>query len=94
MSMNLHVDAEFKTVDPMGKPHTVYEHFDLWQTPTEITKTAIRSENPRQVYEEWLKKFPEKYPEAYSEAYIAYHLEELDKWLQNHEGWTIDWYEL
>ena len=56
MSMNLHVNCEREvTVVKTGKLSKQTIRFDLWQTPTEITKKAIRGTDPKAVYIEWVK---------------------------------------
>lgn len=56
MSMNLHVSGERAvTVNKTGKQSKQTVHFPLWQTPTCITKEAIRGTDPKTVYVEWVR---------------------------------------
>ena len=102
MSMNLHVNGEREvTVVKTGKPSKQTIRFDLWQTPTGITKNAIRGTDPLGVYTEWVKSvsqdvteeiyapedlFQEGEPIA-SRIYNAgtAHLEQLKNWLLDAE---------
>jgi dTDP-D-glucose 4,6-dehydratase len=50
--MNLYLEASILATSRVGA-HLVKNHFQLFQTPTEITKKAMRSKDPKQVYIDW-----------------------------------------
>ena len=98
MSMNLHVEAVAKAVvTSTGKEITVINRFDLWQTPTKVTRSCLKSENPEKAYQEWVRSVSkdEEIP-AYAEDdfwqekdpvgfkivnYGEDHLKELSDWI-------------
>lgn len=106
MSMNLKIVAEIDAVSKVGN-HRIRERFDLFQTPTEITKKAIRG-NPLVVYREYVLSMPRGDDIAVyaylkdevcqtgteEDTYPSDHLKDLDDWIKAHDGWEIEWYEL
>jgi hypothetical protein len=56
MSMNLHLSGEREvTVNKTGKTSKQTVYFDMWQTPTDVTKEAIRGTDPKAVYISWVQ---------------------------------------
>ena len=87
MSMNLYLSASIKAQSHLG-PMKFKESFELFQTPTRVTKAALRSGGKElETYSRWLI-------ETCHEAPASDHIRELEKWLQDHEGWDIEWYEM
>lgn len=87
MSMNLYLSASIKAQSHLG-PMKFKESFELFQTPTRVTKAALRSGGKEfETYSKWLLRTPEM--EGAED-----HIRELEKWLKDHEGWDIEWYEL
>ena len=109
MSMNLHVCAKLLADTKLGQK-TIAESFNLWQTPTDVTRECLASGNPMEEYKKWVIKdklivrepiyargdlFGEDGPIGYEEYCAADdHLESPDKWLLEHDGWEICWFEL
>ena len=62
--------------------------FTLWQTPTEVTEEAIKSSNPLKFYKDWATGNID----ADDTDILNYHLQNLDKWFDDHDGWKITWY--
>lgn len=109
MSMNLHVCAKLLADTKLGKK-TITESFDLWQTPTDVTRECLASGNPLEGYKKWVIKdklivrepifapddlFGEDDPIGHEDYCAAdEHLESLDKWILDHEGWKIEWFEM
>lgn len=107
MSINLTLQAYVDS--PVKGKKRIYERFDLYQTPSEITHAALASGNPHKYYTEWVKQFEEvdtrKIPQyAPTDAFcqrevvgydvynpVKEQLRELDEWLADHEGWTVQW---
>jgi hypothetical protein len=87
MSMNIYLKAElvgeFKTKNKSFSKK-VQENFDCIQTPTEVTKRILQSENK---YEEYKKFLTER-------GVQNNHLKELDKFLSDYSDWDLVWYEL
>lgn len=95
MSINLYLSAKREvTVNKTGKISTQSVHFDLWQTPTEITKAAIRSNDPKAVYIEWVTSefIDEKDPVGIDKE----HLKSLEEFLTmcEDEGYEVEFYEM
>jgi len=107
--MNLNLMAELLADTKLGKK-VIHESFDLWQTPTDVTRDCIASGNPEDVYRKWITKWRriDKLP-RYAEGdtfgegpIISYedhcvadaHLDALDMWLVAHQEWDIVWYEM
>ena len=88
MSMNLHLSASFDTIAPQGHDFEVRESFNLDQTPTDVTLEALNSGDPHKFYINWIEERFGKNDES------SCHLEELEKWLKDHEGWEIEWFML
>ena len=109
MSMNLYLRAELLAATKIGKK-VIHESFDLWQTPTDVTRDCIASGNPEDVYRQWITErrrvdklpcyapgdlFGEGPVVGYEEYCVAdAHLDALDTWLEEHNGWDIIWYEM
>jgi hypothetical protein len=107
--MNLHLEAVITSVSKVGT-HNIVNSFELWQTPTEATRSILKSSNKRDAYIKWVKQFEEiervpRYAETDifgKEAPVGYvefnrvkeHIEDLDLFLQTHAEWNLDWYEL
>jgi len=55
-------------------------NFDvLYQTPTDVSYKAIESDNPLDVYIEWLRAM---------NCYEQYHVDEIKEYLD--DGWTFE----
>jgi hypothetical protein len=110
MSTNLHVRAYETFEHPViGKQEFEFE-FELYQTPTELTYTCLRSEDTLATYIEWVRKhssteiqpifaeddiWGERNPiGTESINYGEIHIEELLNWLKKYEQWKIEWYPL
>lgn len=95
MSMNLHLEASIEAFSKIGK-HTLRHTFDLWQTPTQVTKKAIRGGHPKDVYIEWLNELQTKdiVDVESLKNRVKHHIEELNNWLIMHKQWNIEWFEL
>lgn len=110
MSMNLYLVATIDATSKVGK-HVIRESFDLFQTPTIVTREILKQRDVKAAYCAWGEKthsfeisrpiyaeediFQQNGPVG-SEPYNAWteHLQELEQWLQEHEGWDIEWYEM
>jgi len=101
MSMNLQVSGERTvTVNKTGKKSKQTTHFSLWQTPTEVTRAALKG-NPKQFYIDWVKERSEdETEEVFAEDDIwcerepigtrtsnpgLEHIAELEQWLKECE---------
>jgi hypothetical protein len=109
MSMNLHLEATIEAETKLGKKE-ICEKFDLYQTPTEITREILARDNQLEGYKEFVLKrsedvqvpiyeekdfFHEKEPIGFETVnYGNTHIEELNEWLNGHDGWEIEWYEM
>lgn len=55
MSMNLHVEAKRSvTVNKTGKGSVQVERFNLWQTPTNVTREILQSGDHLTAYINWV----------------------------------------
>lgn len=106
MSMNIFLYAEIEAESKVGK-HTIREMFDCWQTPTEVTKKILASEDKKQAYLDYVldhndvQKIPifsvnDYFCEGDIVGYKNWypgteHMDDLNVWLEDHEGWTIKW---
>ena len=89
MSMNLHVEAVVIAKSYIGD-HRVRETFDLWQTPTKVTRELLAHKTNADIvdaYEIWCDN---RDPECYSFA----HIKMLRQWLEDHKEWNIRFYEM
>jgi hypothetical protein len=64
MSTNIHISAtrevSFRT--PTGvksEPHTIY--FSVWQTPSKVSRAIVASDDPTQVYIDWVLSISSDY---------------------------------
>ena len=106
--MNLNVCAKLKANTKLGRK-TIVETFDLWQTPTSVTRQCLASGDPLTFYKEWVMedrvvdKFPlygqgDIFGDGPVVGYQEYcaadeHLEGLRVWIEEHCGWDIEWFE-
>jgi hypothetical protein len=104
--MNLHLSASVEA-SIKGKIKVLNERFDLLQTPTFISYKLIQSSNVKDEYCKWVIEnsayynipihevtdiFGEKEPIGYETISDGkLHIEELEKWLKEHEDWEINW---
>ncbi len=97
MSINLYLSATIDVKSEKGKKRKklhLKESFDLYQTPTDVTFSILKSGNSGDIknsYIEWVKQdeianFHK--PENHQ------HIDQLKKWLEQHREWEIDWYGL
>ena len=109
MSMNLYLRAELLADTKLGKK-VIHESFDLWQTPTDVTRGCLASGPPESGYRTWITEqrrvdelpryaegdiFGEGPVVGYEEYCVAdAHLSALAVWLEEHNGWDIIWYEM
>lgn len=108
MSMNLHLSAEIEAVSKVGT-HLIRETYDLYQTPTDVTRACLESADPMQAYLDWCKQWDKtenileyEYDDWNSKNPIGSHpynqfqviKEGLEAWMKSHEGWTIEWFEM
>lgn len=112
--MNLYLSASINATIKVGKKkkkHRILESFELYQTPTDITRRILKASNVKQAYIDWVKETPsegyEPIYENYSDRidginivghqkvdYNELHFQDLNKWMEQHEGWQIDFYEM
>ena len=65
MSMNIHLYAKIEAeIVIKGKklPKIIYEKFNCRQTPTEITKNILKSNNPYKEYCDWIRRMSDSVP--------------------------------
>lgn len=89
MSMNLHVEAVVVAKSHVGD-HRVRKTFDLWQTPTKVTREILAHKTNADIvdaYEIWCNN---RDPEFYSVA----HIRALKEWIEDHKEWNITFYEM
>lgn len=56
MSMNLYVEASREViVVKTGKKEIETCEYELWQTPTNVTRKALARDNPIEVYRKWVQ---------------------------------------
>jgi hypothetical protein len=114
MSMNLHLFATINATIKVGKKkktQCIQESFNLYQTPTDVTRRILKSSNIKQAYIDWVKETPHV---GYEPVYASYrdsidginpiehkkvdynelHIQELNAWMERHEGWQIEFYEM
>lgn len=90
MSMNLHVEATITTMHEKLGEFEVRRTFDLWQTPTKVTRELLSHKNIPDIvdaYEAWCDS---RDPDFYSIA----HIRMLKEWLEEHQEWNIQFYEM
>lgn len=92
-----------KTYKKFSTP--LIHNFNLWQTPTKITYEILNSKNYFNAYKDWVSSISldEKEPiyDFKDDSIIGHkivnygkdHIEELEKWIKEHEGWDITWYD-
>ena len=82
MSMNLHVRAGYDVVFPNGEKTKRYENFELWQTPTKVTREILAQDNKLEAYIKW--------------ANDKRHEKEVREWVKYWEkrGVKIEWFEM
>lgn len=88
MSMNLHVEATVDAVSKVGS-HKVRKTFDLWQTPTTVTRSILENETIEEIvgaYAQWCFELNSDYAQD--------HLDALNRWLHDHSAWNIEFYEM
>ena len=113
MSMNLFVQASadglIKLKDGKSKAHRVTENFNLWQTPTKITRKILAKEDKLEAYTAWVLSISKEESQPIHEGldddmepiivgYEKYHygkdhLTQLREWLVLNDGMWIEWYE-
>lgn len=109
MGMDLYLDAQIDATSHIGK-HRIRATFGLHQTPTKITEMILSSSNIKQAYIDWVMEdnfiekieiyapedvFCELEPIGYEERrYDEDHVQDLENWFKQHEGWEIEWYSL
>ena len=83
MSTNLHIFAERRGTitweDGTVEPYLAREKAPLWQTPTELTWKIMESDNPLEVYKQWVAAYDDD----------DEHVQDLDAWLAKHADWAI-----
>ena len=100
MSMNLHVSATVKATLPNGKVIDITHNFELWQTPTKITRALLKADNVLNAYCEWILSVSEDKEEPIYDRKVDYfnppivghktvnygkeHIEELMEWAQEY----------
>lgn len=82
MSVNLHVCTE------KGK------QFELYQTPTVITKEILQYKYPFEGYKKWIEDQIENH--GWEPIQANKHLQDLREWMTQHEefDYEIYWYEM
>ncbi len=72
MSMNLHLSATINATIQVGKKKEkkrLTDSFELYQTPTDITRRILKASNVKQAYIDWVKETPS---EGYEPIYANY----------------------
>ena len=91
MSMNLYVErTRPATVIVKGKKKQIVDRssFDLWQTPTSITRAILSSGDRAQAYIDWVDSCENEYGDN--------HIAEFRDWIREseEEDFTITFYEI
>lgn len=89
MSMNLFLEATITLLNPKtNKKVKITEDIDLWQTPTFVTKAAIRSSDPFKVYKDWVLSL------GHEDNH--YHLNEIEERINKYknDGYLLEFYEM
>lgn len=89
MSINLNVEATITTVHETLGGFEVRHTFDLWQTPTSVTRSILQNETIEEVvgaYAQWCFERNSEFAQD--------HLNALNHWLADHSAWDIEFYEM
>ena len=87
--MNLRVEAVMIAKSKVGE-HEIIHTFDLWQTPTKATKQILSEKTNDDIvkaYASWCRLID-------LESYSVEHINNLNAWIKEHEGWVIAFYEM
>lgn len=90
MSMNLNVKATITTVHETLGEFEVKRTFELWQTPTKVTKELLAHKTNADIvdaYEIWCDRNDPCF-------YSLEHIKMLKQWLEDHKEWNILFYEM
>ena len=111
MSLSLHlamkVPVTLHLINGDNVPSEKCEWFELWETPTIITKKLLNDPSTLEAYEEWILSITEEETEniydyetdPFNPAIIGTvlvhpgkeHIQELEEWIAMHKNWTIYW---
>lgn len=106
MSMNLNLSAERVVTISNKQKRKQTIHFQLWQTPTEVTRAILAKHDRLAAYTEWVNTLRhvvlvparndngvEIGTKEYS--FVDEHLRQLNEWITecNKECYTFVWYE-
>ena len=108
MSMNLHISGTRDiTVNKTGKLELQHISFDLYQTPTDITRELLSSTNIAQAYRDWVNSTRHEYQEPVYDkdgeiigyktiCYEDDHLKDFDEFIKQckEDGYELEFYEL
>ena len=90
MSMNLNVKATITTVHETLGEFEVTRTFELWQTPTKVTRKLLSYRTDSEIvdaYEIWCDRNDPCF-------YSLEHIKKLRQWLEDHKEWNIKFYEI
>jgi len=85
--MNLHLRAYVTATLSTGEEREIVNHFELWQTPTNATYVMLEAKDIKEAYTTWARAVD-------VDNYSVSHLANLERWLEEHAGWEIEWYAL
>lgn len=105
--MNFHLSATIDAETRVGK-QIITKYMDLIQTPTKVTREILNSNDIKQAYFNWVLSCRSKdeerpiYKGILNPIVIRYetynwgkhHIKEVEKFLEKHKGWDIEWYEM
>jgi hypothetical protein len=105
--MNLQLKATLPATTPLG-PTSLAAQLELWDTPTDITRKLLAQADTRAGFFAWLDTirlvehipvhaeddpFNERPPISTQElCRTDLHKTEVREWLEQHNGWTIEWF--
>ena len=114
MSMNINLKAVIVgdfVINSKSIKKKIHEMFDCVQTPTNITKQILKSNNPYDEYVNFIKNRFDENQEIFIYAEDDYfeenepvdsiidnagdeHIKTLNKFISDHNGWELIWFEL
>lgn len=88
MSMNLYLEGTREIiVVATGKQETQRFMYDLWQTPTTVTRECMASGNPAEAYYKWIR--------GLNNQEGGSHIRQVKKAVKDaiEDGYTLEWSE-
>lgn len=88
MSMNLALKATRQVTTKSGKKSMQHKLFNLWQTPTAVTRHILSQKDVKEAYVTWLKSLCDY-------QFAPYHIQDLENWIKEikEEDYDIEWFE-